>query len=283
MSKILHETYEKNYIISHIEQPIPNDMPHAQIHTEYELYYLVKGERYYFIEDAIYLITPGNLVLVSSGTVHRTACVRPNTSHERILLIFNGDFIQPALSKLDIPPLPDLFRTPVIQFDPSAQEMLRSLLQGIITEQTLMQAGYHVAIKLKILELLFLISRRNAFPTSSIASTGLISEKHKKVNEATFYIKEHFMEPLSLQTIADSIFVSRGYLSNIFNETTGMKLTDYINIQRINYAKTLLCSSDANITDIAASCGYESITYFERIFKQLTGVSPLRFKQMQKN
>ena len=283
MSKILHETYEKNYIISHIEQPSPNDMPHAQIHTEYELYYLVKGERYYFIEDAIYLITPNTLVLINSGTVHRTACVRPNTSHERILLIFNGDFIQPTLSKLGVPPLSDLFRIPVIQFAPADQELLQKLFHDIITEQTLKQASYHAAIKLKILELLLLISRHNAFPASSIASAGLISEKHKKVNEAIFYIKEHFMEPLSLQMIADSVFVSRGYLSNIFNETTGMKLTDYINIQRINYAKTLLYSSSANITDIAEKCGYDSITYFERIFKQLTGVTPLKFKQVQKH
>lgn len=283
MSKILHETYEKNYIISHIEQPKPNDMPHAQIHREYELYYLVKGERYYFIEDAIYLITPGNLVLINSGTVHRTACVRPNTSHERLLLIFNGDFIQSALSKLGIPPLSDLFHTPVIQFAPADQEVLQKLFHDIIAEQTLKQANYHVAIKLKILELLLLISRHNTFPAGSIASAGLISEKHKKVHEAIFYIKDHFMEPLSLQTIADNVYVSRGYLSNIFNETTGMKLTDYINIQRINYAKTLLYSSDANVTNIAESCGFESITYFERIFKQLTGVTPLKFKQMQKS
>ena len=282
MSKVLHETYKRNYTISHVEQPKPNDMSHAHIHKEYELYYLIRGERYYFIEDSIYLITPGTLVLINSGTVHRTASVRPDTSHERLLLIFNGDFIQSALSKLGIPPLSDLFRTPVIQLAPADQEILRKLFHDIMTEQTLKQVNYSGAIKLKILELLLLISRQNSFSTSSIASAGLISEKHKKVNEAIFYIKDHLIEPLSLQSIADSVYVSRGYLSNIFNETTGMKLTDYINIQRINYAKTLLYSSDANITDIAQSCGFESITYFERIFKQLTGITPLKFRQMQK-
>lgn len=280
MEGIVRETKTKSFRISHVAQKNPANMPRAHIHKEYELYFLLEGERYYFIEDSTYRVENGSLVLVPSGSIHRTAYAVPGGFHERILLQLNEDYLAPLLHKLGLPPLSSFFSIPVLQPSAADQKHLLQIFDNIFAELSSKQANYDVAVQLKLMELLLLISRCSTFCSDTATPPPTVmSAKYKKVNEATFYIKEHFHEPLSLQSIADSIFVSRGYLSNIFNEVAGMKLTDYINIQRINYAKTLLSSSDESITSIADKCGFESITYFEKIFNSVTGSSPLKFRQ----
>lgn len=279
LSTTVHATETHNFRISHIVQSKPNDMRRWHMHKEYELYYLVKGERYYFIDDITYHVAPGTLILVPAGEVHRTACISSDSSHERILLIFSEDYVRPFLQGVGLPPLSAFFSNHAIQLTPAMQNQLLSIFNDIYTELSARQPNYEIAIKLKFVEILLLISRCSS--TSANISTALIAQstKHKKVHEATLYIKEHYNEPLSLQSIADNIYVSRGYLSRIFNEVVGMKLTDYINIQRVNRAKWLLRNSDQSITDIAGSCGFESITYFEKIFNQTVDISPTKYRK----
>ena len=282
MKQILQEDQTKNFRISHIVQKNAYTMSRRHIHKEYELYYLIQGERYYFIDSKTYLVESGSLVLVPSGTLHRTTNAVSDGEHERILLILNEDWINPFLRSAGLPPLSTYFSQPVIQLDEFKQKYLRHLFDAVYDELATKQANYEVAIKMRLAELLILISRCNTTSTDTSSPFVSQSAKHKKVNEASFYIKEHFREPISLQQVADHIYVSRGYLSNIFNEVTGMKLTEYINIQRINHAKELLDNTDESITDIANSSGFENITYFERIFRQATGVTPLKYRQALK-
>lgn len=280
LSTTVHATETHNFRISHIVQSKPNDMKKWHMHKEYELYYLAKGERYYFIDDATYHITPGTLVLIPSGEIHRTACTMPDTSHERILLIFSEEYVRPFLQGVGLPPLSHFFTSPAIHLPPAMQKQLLSIFDGIYAELSAKQPNYEIAVKLKFVEILLLISRCKRISNEISASLVSQSTKHKKVHEATLYIKEHYNEDLSLQSIADSIYVSRGYLSRIFNEVVGMKLTDYINIQRVNRAKWLLHNSDLSITDIAGSCGFESITYFEKIFNSIANVSPTKYRKI---
>lgn len=279
MKNIIFEERTKNFRISHIVQKNSYNMKKQHLHREYEIYYLIQGERFYFIDGQTYHVNPGSLVLVPSGTIHRTTSVISTDSHERILLILNEEWMNPFLRQTGMSPLDSYFNQPVIQLDSYKQKYLRRLYDDIYQEMATKQANYEVAIKMKLTEILILISRCSTIAAKTTSTVVSKSAKHTKVNEASMYIKEHFMEPISLQQIADHIFVSRGYLSNIFNEVTGFKLTEYINIQRINHAKELLANSDDSITDIAGNSGFESITYFEKIFRQTTGVTPLKYRQ----
>lgn len=283
MKQIVYENQTKNFRISHIVRNSSYDMNKRHIHKEYELYYLIKGERYYFIDSQTYHITPNSLVLIPSGTLHRTLNVNANEGHERILLIVNEEWINPFLHNAGLPPLSSYFHQPVIHFDEFKQKYVCQLFDNIYQEVATKQTNYEVSIKLKLSELLILISRCRNTTTDISAPFVSQSSKHQKVNEATYYIKEHFCEPISLQQVAEHVFVSRGYLSNIFNEVTGMKLTEYVNLQRINYAKELLANSSESITTIANNCGFENITYFERIFRQVTGDTPLKYRQSLKS
>lgn len=83
---------------------------------------------------------------------------------------------------------------------------------------------------------------------------------------------------LSLKRFANELFLNTSYLSSLFKKEVGMTLTDYVNKNRIEYAKKLLKSTQRSIQDIAASSGISDIHYFTRLFRRETGMSPREWR-----
>ncbi|MFA5293187.1 MAG: PocR ligand-binding domain-containing protein [Phycisphaerae bacterium] len=96
------------------------------------------------------------------------------------------------------------------------------------------------------------------------------------------YIQQHYVEPLSLDEIAHSAHLSVSRLSHIFKEQTGMTVIDYLTNVRIEHAKELLISTNKNCTEICFDAGYNNQSYFTRTFKEIVGVTPRLFRDMNR-
>ncbi len=92
------------------------------------------------------------------------------------------------------------------------------------------------------------------------------------------YIKQHFDSKITLDDIAIHVSLSRSYLSKLFKDETGCSLFSYINKIRIEKSKQLLLDDSISLVDIAGLCGYEDQSYFTKVFKKETGISPKRFR-----
>lgn len=115
---------------------------------------------------------------------------------------------------------------------------------------------------------------------------GQIAEREqqktsKKVAMMIHYIQQHLSEKLSLNEIADCVELSEIHTSRLFKKEMGVRLTEYINAQRIERAKELLASTDIKIKDVAAQVGIADQLYFAKVFKKETGVPPREFRRMQ--
>lgn len=84
---------------------------------------------------------------------------------------------------------------------------------------------------------------------------------------------------LSLKRFASDLYLNTSYLSSLFKKEVGMTLTDYVNKNRIEYAKKLLKSTTLSIQDIATQSGISDIHYFTRLFRRETGSSPRDFRK----
>lgn len=84
---------------------------------------------------------------------------------------------------------------------------------------------------------------------------------------------------LSLQSVADSLFVSSSYLSRIFLRETGENFSTYLTRKRINEAKSMLENSNMKMYMIAQKVGYTSQHYFSNIFKKTMGISPADYRK----
>ena len=93
------------------------------------------------------------------------------------------------------------------------------------------------------------------------------------------YIRHHISEPITVENMAEALFMSRPYLSRKFKEETGESLTDFILYEKTEEAKRLLRYSDKPITAISSYLGFSSPSHFSRVFKARVCLTPGEYRE----
>jgi AraC-like DNA-binding protein len=99
------------------------------------------------------------------------------------------------------------------------------------------------------------------------------------LRKAERFIWGNYARKISLQEIAEASGLSAPYFSSIFKEEMGENLSNYLNRLRVEKAAALLMESELSLSEIAGTCGFEDQSWFSKIFKSYTGVSPGKFRE----
>ena len=97
--------------------------------------------------------------------------------------------------------------------------------------------------------------------------------------KAITYIDTDLRADLSLKSLSELLSVNPNYLSTLFKKEIGIPLTDYVNHCRVKQAQRLLLGTDMPIKSVALQCGIPNITYFSRLFKRITGMTPKVYRE----
>jgi AraC-like DNA-binding protein len=103
----------------------------------------------------------------------------------------------------------------------------------------------------------------------------------ENIQTAVEYINCHITEDIKIDHICAACYLSKYHFCRLFKKKIGLTVMDYILKTRIAMAKELLCEADMSVTEISESCGFSSISYFSRTFKNETGMSPLKYKKRE--
>lgn len=101
----------------------------------------------------------------------------------------------------------------------------------------------------------------------------------ENIQTAVEYINRHITEDIKIDQICAACYLSKYHFCRLFKKKIGLTVMDYILKTRIAMAKELLSKADLSVTEISESCGFSSISYFSRAFKNEIGVSPLQYKK----
>jgi len=101
----------------------------------------------------------------------------------------------------------------------------------------------------------------------------------KLLSDAMNYIRDNYKENLTLESVAQQVFISPFYLSHLFREELDITFLEYLTRIRIETAKQLLKDQNTTISSIAAEVGYEDPSYFSKVFKKNTGLSPNQYRK----
>ncbi|MGN1097691.1 MAG: helix-turn-helix domain-containing protein, partial [Clostridia bacterium] len=93
------------------------------------------------------------------------------------------------------------------------------------------------------------------------------------------YMEQHFREDISLDDVADALYMSRYRLSGIFSHALNMSFNDYLNSLRVNLAIQLMDTTDNSVTSIAFEVGFGNVRTFNRAFKKQCGITPTEFRK----
>lgn len=98
------------------------------------------------------------------------------------------------------------------------------------------------------------------------------------IQSAIAYMQQHFDSPITLKETADYVELNPSYFSTLFKQSCGSSFKEYLNYIRIEKSKKLLTTTDSSILDIALSIGFEDQSYFTKVFKKYTGLTPKQYR-----
>lgn len=110
-------------------------------------------------------------------------------------------------------------------------------------------------------------------------SLSFVEMKHTDiVYRAMEYVKSHYAQKISLTDVADYVGLNSAYFSSVFKAEIGTSLMAYINAIRVERSKTLLMDPELTLAEAAALCGFGDQSYFTKIFKKVTGITPKYYR-----
>jgi len=116
--------------------------------------------------------------------------------------------------------------------------------------------------------------------TDSILSIGSESSSYL-IQKAISFINENYMNDISLETVAEYVYLSPSYFSRLFKKEMGIKFIDYLNKVRVEESKRLLTDLKIPLSTIAHRIGFTDQSYYTKVFKKMEGISPGQFRKMK--
>ena len=245
--------------------------PHT--HDFFHLAYVRSGRLVFNADGADYNLSEGSLILIPPFTIHSV----PEDAHN--LCIQYEVFFQ-----IQDPELKHLFENPkvFVLHDASHLESLFAYIRMHYRSTDSLSILSAESFLYTIL-LSFLTYTPGSEASSENSSSGYVDAGlySPLVQRILSHVEKNFSEKHDLSNLALSLGFSKSYLCIIFRRETGITISDYINYNRIRKILIMLqyngCSRDFPIHELARQFGYPNPSYFNRVFKKYTGMTPTKF------
>lgn len=253
-------------------------------HQQYEVFILLKGNVHYLINNHIYKISPGTIILLDGTELHKVQLMSEDEPYLRSIVHFDPNWIRPILKGVDAEFLLNFFedyhhRLFTLENAKSLEELLTNVEE--LSLLTFEERTNEKVIEVRLRLVRLLLGLYTAGKKNLMEETYGKSDKAKLAEEIASYIQQHFDSKWTIQVLAEDLNLSQSYASHLFKEVTGFTIMDYLMNYRLIQAKALLTISSEGIPirECAYKCGFESDAHFNRFFKKKTGVTPSTFRK----
>jgi AraC-like DNA-binding protein len=256
--------------------PKLNDFFFWHFHPELELVLIEADEGTRHVGEHISRFHKHDLVLIGSNIPHLNFDYGIKTAYKKIVLHINPSFFEHSIINL-----PEL---------KTFQSLLEKANFGVaFGEKTKFEVNdffktihelNHFEQFIAILRLLKTLAESTDFELlhKEIPKNQLNKKEKERLKIVFQLIDENFQRKIEIEEAAALSNLSKPAFCRYFKKMTKLTFTEFLNHYRINEAKRLL-RLDKNVTETCFECGFESLSYFNRIFKKITGENPMAFKK----
>lgn len=256
------EAFPFQITYTQIDRYSPRNTFHSHTHPQCELYVNVSGDVSFMVEDRIYPVSRGNIILARPNEYHH--CIyHSDALHKHFWILFSSDQNAQLLSSVLDRQAPgqSLFTLP--------PEQTEALLH--LCHQMAQQSQSQIAQYSRFFQLMQLLEdARSAELTSANCP--------KALTDALAYIGAHFREPIRVADIARQAFVSINTLERLFAAELNMSPSAYLRKKRLAFAARLLLQG-SSVTNACEQSGFSDCAYFISVFRKAYGVTPLQYKK----
>ena len=242
-------------------------------HKEIEIITLKQGKADFYIANKHYVATAGDVIITlpyelhrieipeDTLTVYNCMCFDLNIINDKQLVsgLENNTLSTESIIKSDKPYTSEIF----------------NLLENAFLCYDKNESGFELEV-IGYLSLFFASLKRN----------NLILKQLKEKTNNNFakqvieYISARYNEQITSFTIATALFMNNSYFCRLFKKTFGCCFSNYLLTYRLEKAKSMLENTEKSISDIATDCGFNSLSYFGKTFKEVYTVSPITYKKL---
>ena len=166
----------------------------------------------------------------------------------------------------------------VVQLRGGIDNEITGLIRNFRHETEQRAVGYRHRVRSICTEMIIAVSRKMGRQSErETAADG--ARSGPIVSAAREFILKHYSKDITLGEIAWHVGKGEEHLARVFKRETGQSVFDYVREIRVNEAKTLLLNPAWSLTDISERCGFHSLSFFSRTFRQCSGMSPSNYRR----
>ncbi|MBN2711823.1 MAG: AraC family transcriptional regulator [Planctomycetes bacterium] len=256
-----------------------NQVKATHVHQEHEMLICLDGGGEHFVDDYKVPMTVGELFFFPAGQPH-IGNGSPRQNVKMLVVNFSEVFLladhacDEDLEQL-LKYLKKKARSGYNKIPVSARtsKRVREIMIEMAKERMERLPGMPSLIRALLTEVFLLILRDPELLPKMKENIKKIGSE-ERIADTIRFMQDRYMESLTIEQMAKHACLSRSHFHNVFKQETGYTFIEYLNALRIKEARAMLENSNLPILEVAYSCGYTSLSYFYKLFRQMEGITP---------
>lgn len=253
-------------------------------HSEYELVYIWEGRGKKIVGDHISKLQKGNLLFLGSNLPHSFSCDHDFTKADEagsLVVHLNSQILSQSL--FPCPEFKDIDQ--LFQRSNSGIEFHGDVAQRTAHRMKELFSLGNFECFLGILSILNDLAQCTDYsPLASPGYTPEVSKKgYQRINQVYKYIHNHFQDDIRLKDVTNISNMTKAAFCRYFKKVTGKTFVTYLNEYRVGHACKLLIQTNYTATEICYKSGFNSVSNFNKQFKNITATSPIKYRNEFKN
>lgn len=240
-------------------------------HQNPEMFYVLRGNLDIKIDDKMYKMQSGDIVLINANKRHTVI-----GNEELLGARFEIDFhlLAEYMGSMQL-----LFWCNTVADRNHAYSNLRRLLDRILTRYFEKDDKSALYLNALYFEILYVLTSNFLVKADDVRLNLEDSQDRMRIRQIQNYVQANYQSQISLNDLADRLYLSNAYLSKYIKKNLGMTFMEYLNNVRLFHAVDELMYSDKNLTHIAYDNGFPTSTSFTKAFREIYNESPSEYRK----
>ena len=266
---------QENYRLFHLRDTAGQERD-FHFHSFDKMVILLDGRVDYLVDRATYALQPWDILLVSHHVIHK-ALIDVSKPYERVILYLDRQYAEraaPGAGLMECFDAADKRGQCLLKPGPEEIALLRELLARLEAAMADRDFGAQALRDTLVMQLLIAVNRLSPAVSPQDAAP---SPYDGKIADTLSYINENLSGPLTVEALAERVYLSKYHFMRLFKAQTGTTVHAYVRQRRLLYAAHLI-RNGVGVNKAAADSGFEEYSTFFRAFRECFGVSPGQLK-----
>ncbi len=244
----------------------------SHFHEGIELIKVNSGKVECYLGKEKHLCSKGDIIFVPSNAVHSVLSMSENAEIQGVVFDLWAVSGQNSTIPIDLILNKDRVNMTFYQYGSEMNGIIGGLFCKIIDKYSTQSMTYELEMRALLCELTAVLVK---FYYADFDEINEINRLQPIIR----YIKENYKEIIHISELSGMLNVCNDHLIRLFNGTIGITPTKYINNVRLEEAQKLLTNTDMSVTEISYTVGFSSVNYMSKVFKEIFGLTPSRYRK----